>query len=172
MVDSTTSYLDPAVTSLSIPQRLWGFLRGLFVRPARLQIAALCHRMREGQLEVLLVASRGTKRWILPKGWPELDHRSHRTAMIEAFEEAGVTGKVSRDPYGRFRSTKGLDSGLRVDTDVLVFLIEAEAQAQEYPEAGEREYRWLPVQEAVKLASEPGLVDILKRLQRDLVAGA
>lgn len=171
MVDGTTSYLDPPVTSLSFSQRLWGFLRGLFVRPARLQIAALCHRMHEGQLEVLLVASRGTKRWILPKGWPELDHRSHRTAMIEAFEEAGVTGKVARDPYGRFRSTKGLDSGLRVDTDVLVFLIEAESQAREYPEAGEREYRWLPVQEAVKLASEPGLVDILKRLQRDLVAG-
>lgn len=172
MVDSATSYLDPAVTSNSPMQRLWGLLRGLFLRPARLQIAALCHRMREGQLEVLLVASRGTKRWILPKGWPELDHRSHRTAVIEAFEEAGVTGKVSQEPFGRFRSTKGLDSGLRVNTDVLVFLIEAQAQAEDYPEAGERECRWLPIAEAIKLASEPGLVDILKRLQRDRVTAA
>ncbi|NBN62477.1 NUDIX domain-containing protein [Microvirga tunisiensis] len=168
MRNGSLTYLDPVVTSHTLPWRLWRAVRNLFARPARLQIAALCLRVHEGRREVLLVASRGTGRWILPKGWPLLDAASHRTAKVEAFEEAGVIGKVSKTPYARVRSSKGLDSGLRVATDVLVYVVHAEAQASDYPEQGQREIRWLPVEEAISLADEPEIVDLLRRLAGDV----
>ncbi|MFN7169155.1 MAG: NUDIX hydrolase [Pannonibacter sp.] len=168
MSDTRLSYLDPVVTSASLPQRLWLALRSLFVRPARLQIAALCYRVRDGRNEVLLVSSRSTGRWILPKGWPLLDRQSERTAEVEAFEEAGVIGRAQRKPFARIRSTKGLDSGLRVPTDVLVYLLHAEAEAADYPERGERQLRWLPVDEAARLADEPEVARLLDRMSRNV----
>ncbi|MFN4008477.1 MAG: NUDIX hydrolase [Pannonibacter sp.] len=168
MTDAPLSYPDPVVTSRSPLHRLWQALREIFLRPARLQIAALCYRVRDGRREVLLVSSRGTGRWILPKGWPLLDRASERTAEVEAFEEAGVIGRVRRHPYAKIRSTKGLDSGLRVPTDVLVYLLKAEAQADEYPERGERELRWLPIEDAASLADEAEVARLLTRMCRDV----
>ncbi|ADZ70369.1 NUDIX hydrolase [Polymorphum gilvum] len=166
----TLSVAD-TVMSLSHPlNRAWRSVERLFRRPARLQIAALCYRFRNGVLEVLLVSSKSSGRWILPKGWPILHRKAHRTAGIEAFEEAGVVGKVSKKPYARFRSTKGFNHDFRVRTDVLVFLLRAEAQKDDFPEAGQRTALWLPIDEAIGRCSEEGLAAVLRLLKHDMAA--
>ncbi|ASP32571.1 DNA mismatch repair protein MutT [Labrenzia sp. VG12] len=136
----------------------------MFRRPARLQIAALCHRMREGKVEVLLVTSKSTRRWILPKGWPILSRRAHRTAAIEAFEEAGVTGRVHKNPFASFSSYKGGEAGLKLRTEILVFLVDVESEAEEFPDSAERDVRWVSIKDAVRMTNEPGLIDVFRKL--------
>ena len=137
----------------------------MFKRPARLQIAALCRRERNGATEVLLITSKTTRRWILPKGWPVLSYNAHRTAAIEAFEEAGVIGTAHRKPFASFKSYKGGEAGFRIRTKVLVFLVDVEDTTTEFPEYGAREVRWVSVKEAIRLTNEPGLVKVLKKLE-------
>ncbi|GAB4576486.1 MAG: NUDIX hydrolase [Roseibium sp.] len=138
-------------------------LAGLFVKPLRLQIAALCVRQGEREPEVLLVSTRDSGRVILPKGWPEKNKPAFETAVVEAYEEAGIVGTVEPRPIGSFRSFKGLSSGLRIRTRVLVFKIRCERQLTEFPEAGQRELIWLPLAEAIEKADEPGLKRFLRR---------
>lgn len=137
-------------------------------RPSRLQIAALCYRMDKDEPQVLLVTSRSTRRLILPKGWPIMKSRAHKTARTEAYEEAGVLGKVSKKPYGRFRSYKGHKAGLKLRTDVLVYLIEVKRQLEDFPEKGQRDLLWLSIPEAIKKADEPGLARLLSQLQHEM----
>ena len=60
----------------------------------------------------MLVTSRGRQRWIIPKGWPHKGRAPHRSAAREAFEEAGVVGKVRRRPVGTF-SYRAFVTGVR-----------------------------------------------------------
>lgn len=138
-------------------------LSGLFVKPPRLQIAALCFRQGDKEPEVLLVSTRDTGRFILPKGWPETDKPACETAIIEAYEEAGIVGKVDPRPLGSFRSFKGLSDGIRIRTKVLVFKIRFEKQLKDFPEIGQRELVWLPLSEAIEAADEPALRRFLKK---------
>lgn len=140
-------------------------LVGIFKRPPRLQIAALCYRKSRKGLEVLLVTSRGTGRWILPKGWPELKEAGHETAATEAYEEAGVVGSAESKPFAHFRSYKGMDGGLNLRTRVDVYLIKAEDQLADFPELGQRDIAWVPVDKAIEMTGEPGLQRVLKRLE-------
>ncbi len=135
-----------------------------------MQVAALCCRDGEDELEVLLVTSRGRGRWILPKGWPELQEPGHKTALTEAFEEAGVIGTADSKPYAHFRSIKGLDSGFDLRTKVSVFKVKVTEQLPEFPEAGQRELAWFPVSQAIEAADEAGLKVVLRRLQKETLA--
>ncbi|WP_346913913.1 NUDIX hydrolase [uncultured Roseibium sp.] len=140
-------------------------LVGIFKRPPRLQIAALCYRKSRKGLEVLLVTSRGTGRWILPKGWPELKEAGHETAETEAYEEAGIVGSAESKPFAHFRSYKGMDGGLNLRTRVDVYLIKAEDQIADFPELGQRTIAWVPVDKAIEMTGEPELHRVLKRLE-------
>ena len=65
------------------------------LRPERHQVAALCWRMGQGgAVEILLVTSRDTGRWVIPKGWPMDGKSASAAAAREAWEEAGVKGTV------------------------------------------------------------------------------
>ncbi|MTI46124.1 8-oxo-dGTP pyrophosphatase MutT (NUDIX family) [Roseibium hamelinense] len=152
------------------PRAPW--LRGLvdlFRRPARLQIAALCYRVPKGaaEPEVLLVTTRDTGRWIIPKGWPEPDKPAFETAVIEAYEEAGVVGKPERRVFGQFRSFKGLSNGLTLRTKVLVFKIRATKLLDSFPEKGQRKLAWVPVSQAIEQANEKGLQKLLRRFKAE-----
>ena len=72
----------------------------------RTQFAALCYRLRKGKPEILLVTSRRTQRWIIPKGWPQDGMLPAQSAAIEALEEAGVEGKAHDMSLGMFSYTK------------------------------------------------------------------
>lgn len=143
-------------------------LTGLFVKPARLQIAALCVRYGKAGPEILLVSSRGTGRWILPKGWPEKDMPAFKTAVVEAFEEAGVEGQADMRPLGSFRSFKGLNDGLRLRTKVLVFKIRVEKQHKTFPEIGQRKCVWVPWEKALDMLDEKPVRRFLLRHRDDL----
>ena len=131
---------------------------------SRAQLAALPYRQVEGRLEVLLVTSRETRRWIIPKGWVEKGTKPHDMAAREAFEEAGVRGKVGKYPHGSYRYEKRLTAKRSVECEVTVFLLEVEQELDDWPEKGERERRWLSPSQAALDISESGLVAMLLSL--------
>jgi 8-oxo-dGTP pyrophosphatase MutT (NUDIX family) len=135
----------------------------LLRRPKRVQVAALCYRSNEdGQKDVLLITSRDTGRWILPKGWPIDGMEAGQAAMQEAWEEAGVAnGTVSSAPVGTFEYYKRFDSGADVPCVTDVFAVEVGELANDYPEQSERQRKWVSPGEAASLVDEPELRQLL-----------
>jgi 8-oxo-dGTP pyrophosphatase MutT (NUDIX family) len=125
------------------------------------QFAALPVATRQGVLHVLLVTSRETHRWIIPKGRPEKRLTPAEVARLEAFEEAGVRGVIQRKPIGVYRSTKRLPSGAIVPTKVRVFVLKVAVQLDVWPEQHQRERQWANLPDAIGLVSEPGLAALL-----------
>ena len=149
----------------SVDRSFWTGARALVAQPAAIaQIGALCLREGETGTEVLMVkSSRG--RWIIPKGWPE-DHLTDReTARAEAWEEAGVRkGKVSKAPVGGYLTEKRYDDGRRIPCHVTVYRIDVRKTAKDYPEAGERRRKWMPLKKAAKKTKDSGLRALLKSM--------
>lgn len=140
-------------------------VRPFLARPRHVQVAALCYRSTGRGKEVLLITSRGTGRWILPKGWPIDGLSGSESALREAWEEAGVEADERHVSWlGQFEYDKELDSGGIVPVDAHVYLTPVLGLASRYPESGERRRKWFPVREAANLVREPGLRDILNRL--------
>lgn len=121
------------------------------------------YRRRKGRLEVLLVTSRRRGRWVIPKGRIEAHLSSRRSARREAFEEAGVKGKMSEDPLGWYKHRQ---NGTREPTEV--YALHVKVQFDEWPEAGVRRRRWMPLREARRRLAEPGLRRLLDRLEAHL----
>jgi 8-oxo-dGTP pyrophosphatase MutT (NUDIX family) len=137
----------------------------LLARPKRLQVAALCLRGTAPAREVLLITSRDTGRWILPKGWPIDGLTAPGAALQEAWEEAGVqSGTITEDPLGSYDYDKRLEGGVPVQVEVKVYAVTDVQMADDYPEVDERNRRWMPPTEAATLVDEPGLRDILRLL--------
>jgi 8-oxo-dGTP pyrophosphatase MutT (NUDIX family) len=92
------------------------------VSAMRVQYAALPYRHKgKFSTEVLLVTSRDTGRWIIPKGWPLKGKAPHKAAAREAREEAGVVGKINRRAIGAFSYRKRLKGGKVVVCEVQVW---------------------------------------------------
>ena len=128
----------------------------------------------DGQRRVMLVTSRETRRWIIPKGWAEKNLEPFALAAKEAFEEAGLQGAIGGQPVGRYRYAKqlrGRKATKVVECDVLVFPLAVERQLDDWPEKGQRETRWFTPAEAALAVDEGGLAAILRDLDA-LQAGA
>jgi 8-oxo-dGTP pyrophosphatase MutT (NUDIX family) len=133
---------------------------------AHKQFAALPFRVDGEEINVLLITTRRKRRWSLPKGWP-IGGNPRRTAEIEAFEEAGVIGKVGSKEIGRFKKRK--DKGKRrITCDIRVFPLEVRKQKRRWPEQGERELTWLPAHKAADLMHRPKVGRLITRLARKL----
>ena len=131
-------------------------------REPRAQFAALPWRRNDaGEVEVLLITSRETRRWVIPKGWPIKGKSSAKSAAREAFEEAGVTGKITKRPQGAYAYDKRLKNGRLQHVRVAVFALQVETEADAYPEAGQREKAWVSPTEAARLVDEPELMVLL-----------
>lgn len=128
----------------------------------RTQFGALCYRIRKDKPEVLLITSRGSGRWIIPKGWPMLGKTPGECALTEAWEEAGVQGKASEQCLGLFSYTKIDETRENLPCVGLVFPVKVKALAKTYPEAGQRRRKWLRPKKAATLVSEPELSVILR----------
>ncbi|WP_090209233.1 NUDIX hydrolase [Yoonia litorea] len=121
-------------------------------------MAALCYRGQGTRREYLLVTSRDTGRWIIPKGWPMRGLSSDETALREAWEEAGVKrGKAAPEPIGHYTYDKMRDSGLAVPVEALVYSVEVKELAEEFPEADQRKRKWVSADEAAEMVRESEL---------------
>lgn len=131
-------------------------------KAVRVQHGALPYRVgRDGAVEILLVTSRQTRRWIIPKGWPIKGLKPAKSAAREAYEEAGVRGAVGSKAIGSFVYDKGLEEGVSVPCEVGVFPLKVERQHKSWPEAHERETRWCDPEEALDLLDDAGLRDVV-----------
>jgi len=132
---------------------------------SRRQVGALPYKVVDDSgVQVMLVTSRETKRWIIPKGWPMKDRKPHMAAKREAFEEAGVRGQIGKRPIGTFNYDKRLKSQATVSCKVEVFPLKVRKQAEVWPERGEREGRWFSPDEAAKIVKEAELREIIRKL--------
>lgn len=130
----------------------------------RSQNAALCWRMHRGQVEVLLITSRDTGRWLLPKGWPVAGRDAAGSAEVEAWEEAGVVGRAGAEPIGWFGYDKVLGPDACLPCIVSVHAVKVERLAHRFPERKERRRKWFAAAKAARKVAEPELRALLERL--------
>jgi 8-oxo-dGTP pyrophosphatase MutT (NUDIX family) len=111
---------------------------------------------------VLLVTTRGTGQWMIPKGWP-MPGRSHAEAAAqEAYEEAGLRGRIRAAEAGRFRHLKTRPGRPPLRCTVAVHLLEVEEELGEWPEQGQRERRWFPAGQAAAVVRSPDLAAMIR----------
>ena len=127
-------------------------------RPDHLQVGALCYTYKKEKLQILLITSRGTGRWIIPKGWPMRGKHECLAAQQEAWEEAGVTsGEINSEMIGKYRSKKILPTGVGLNVETLVYCYEVSELSKEYPEKHQRKRKWFSPKQASKKVVEPEL---------------
>jgi 8-oxo-dGTP pyrophosphatase MutT (NUDIX family) len=111
-----------------------------------------------------MVTSRDTGRWVLPKGWTMDGKKPWRAAEIEALEEAGVTGYISREALGYYTYDKRLPDGTSVPCSVRVYPMIVEKVKRDWKERKERRRSWFSLAGAAEAVNEPGLTELLAGL--------
>jgi 8-oxo-dGTP pyrophosphatase MutT (NUDIX family) len=128
----------------------------------RIQVAALPWRITD-RLEIMLVSSRETRRWIIPKGWPMAGRSHSAAAAVEAVEEAGLLGAIDDTPFGHFVYEKHLSGGRSALCRVEVFPLRVVRQRPNWPEQHQRDTVWFAAKEAAATVSDPELVELIER---------
>lgn len=128
------------------------------------QVAALVWRMHNGQLQIMLITSRGTGRWVMPKGWPQKGYTFAQTAGREAFEEAGVRGEIDPIVFGSYEYEKDdmEESEISVFT-VYIYPLKFSHQSEDWPEKDQRDFAWFSPDEAASLVHEADLKALILR---------
>jgi len=130
------------------------------------QIAVLPYRFggvdKDGPTEILLVTSRGTGRWVVPKGNPLTGLDRHASAAIEAEEEAGVLGAVCPTSIGSYEYRKRRANGAAIMYNVEVFPLAVTRELDEWKEMDERERRWFTLDQAASSVDEPDLQAMIR----------
>src|ERR1700744_3039836 len=116
-------------------------------RTTDIQYGALPYRVGKHGVEVLLITSRETRRWVIPKGWPMLGKKPHRVAEIEAFQEAGVKGVIGKKPLGAYLYPKTMPDGAERLCLVEVYPLRVTLEAVVWRESSERDRSWFRADE-------------------------
>lgn len=177
MKPSRKDQTDPSRQPRSLLQQLASMPEKLFNGEFRLQYGALCYRMiAANDFQVLLITSRGTGRWVIPKGWAMKKKKPHEAAEIEAQEEAGIHGRVRKKPVGRYTYLKWLDNGNVAPCVVEVFEVEVTDTVSNYKESGQRQLAWVSRDEAARRVREVELksllIDFKPKSRRDVTESA
>lgn len=122
------------------------------------QSAAIPYRWRDGKLEILVITTSKRKRWLVPKGWVEDDLTPWESAAKEAFEEAGVRGRISDRCLGTYQLRKG--DGI---SEISVYPLQVEEVMGKWPEKSRRRRRWLSLDKAERLVQPNSLAKILRQ---------
>lgn len=141
-----------------LPITLHGARKG----EVRTQFAALCYRYRQGKVQILLITSRGSKRWIVPKGWPMEGKTPAASALIEAWEEAGVMGKAEEACLGVYSYGKRYEDIEDLACLAMLFPVKVTSLAKKFPESGQRRRRWVSRKKAAQLVAEPELARMIR----------
>lgn len=126
------------------------------------QYAALPYVVRDGEIEVMLITSRDTQRWVIPKGWPKKKMTPYELAALEAYEEAGLEGKIDDEPLGFYHYMKRLKRGEETLCRVDVYPLLVQCQLLDWPERGQRQLRWMAPDQAARLVDEKELSWLLR----------
>jgi len=135
----------------------------------RTQFAALCWRVKNGKPEILMITSRRTTRWIIPKGWPATGLTPGEGALREAWEEAGVRGRGSEGSLGIYSYFKRIAGNTPLPCVAMVYPVKVSKLEQDYPEAGERKRKWVSPKKAAAMVDEPELAQILRNFDPRLL---
>ena len=134
-------------------------------RDVSTQFGALCYRVKNDKVQILLITSRGTGRWIIPKGWPMNETTPSEAAQQEAWEEAGVKGEAIPVCLGIYSYQKNVGENDDLPCVVATFPIKVKKLAKDYPEADERDRKWFSPKEAASLVDEPELATMIKKFK-------
>ena len=126
------------------------------------QVAALPWRLEEGRRRILMITSRETRRWVIPKGGRMVGKTDPEAAAQEALEEAGVRGQIDTRSIGVFRYAKRLKDDTERQCVVSVFPLEVLIQLGAWPEAHQRDRRWMTPAEAADAVHEPDLATLIR----------
>lgn len=116
----------------------------------------------DASIQILLITSRESKRWVIPKGNPGAGISLHQAAATEAEEEAGVVGPVCPTPLGSYRYRKRRRNGASLMVDVEVFPLSVSRELNGWKEAGQRERRWFGLAEAADAVEETDLSELIR----------
>ena len=131
-------------------------------RVTQRQYAALPYVRSAAGLLVLLITSRETRRWVIPKGWPIRGLQAHEVALREAEEEAGASGAVAPDAVGTYSYRKRLHFFSVVTCVVDVFPMLVEKQRLDWKERDQRQLVWIDPHEAADCVEEFELAELLR----------
>ena len=137
-------------------------------RIGSIQYAALPFQVKDGMLSVMLITSRETHRWIIPKGWPIKGRSPSEAALQEAYEEAGIRGNIFPEPFACFGYLKRLDDGTSRNCTAYVYPLEVNDLLDEWPEKNQRKREWMAVEKAMACADDEGLAKILQEFPYQL----
>lgn len=138
-------------------------------RDVRTQFGVLPYRVVNGKVQILLITSRETGRWIIPKGWPEAGLSATASAAREAWEEAGIEGRISETCLGLYSYLKALEDRDRLPVVVAVFPVKVSRLAEKFPEQKARKRKWFSRKKAAARVVEPELRRILRDFDPSLV---
>ena len=130
------------------------------------QIGALCFKIEKNKLFILLIKSRRSKRWVIPKGWKLATMNSRMSVAVEAWEEAGVQGKVSKRPIGFYHYRKANKDGSFFSCEVKVYSLSVFKLKKKFPEMNERKSKWFSSDQASLMVDEPELKKIFLKFQK------
>lgn len=143
-------------------------LHGAHKGDVRTQFAALCYRVKKGKVQILLVTSRRSKRWIAPKGWPMEGKTPAASALCEAWEEAGVIGQAEERCLGVYCYEKTVSGQDDLSCMAMLYPVAVKALAKKYPEVGQRRRRWVSRKKAAGMVAEPDLALLIRRFSPKL----
>ena len=121
----------------------------------------------DGRLEVLLVTSRRSGRWLIPKGWPMPGRSLAEAAAQEAFEEAGVEGRIEPDPLGWVKHYKQHVLFGAITVQIAVHRLTVDRELASWPEIGQRKRCWFGVKQGAEQVQSPDLARMIRRLKSD-----
>lgn len=136
-------------------------------RDVRSQFGAICYRVVNGKVQILLITSRRSRKWIVPKGWPMDGKSPAQAAAIEAWEEAGVIGKEHPECVGLYSYTKEAGKIGTYLCVVSLFAVKVKRTSQNFPERDQRKRKWVSPKKAAVLVAEPELGKILRNFTPD-----
>jgi 8-oxo-dGTP pyrophosphatase MutT (NUDIX family) len=128
------------------------------------QSGIIPYRLELDVLQVLLITSRDTGRWVIPKGNIGKGHNARQAAELEAYEEAGVRGDVEKMSLGSYTYEKVLKDGTSRSTMVEVFTMHVLTEAKAWPEMAERRSEWMEPKQAAQRVHEAGLATLFLRM--------
>jgi 8-oxo-dGTP pyrophosphatase MutT (NUDIX family) len=134
------------------------------------QYAAVPWQRHRNGMRLLLITSRISRKWLIPKGWLVPGLSASASACREAFEEAGVEGAAGAE-IGTYDYVKITGNGTQVPCRVRVFAIEVDRLCETWPEDKQRTREWFSLKDASTLVSEPGLRELLSTLRAEQLTG-